>query len=318
MKKVISLLLAVCLLLATGLSLNVLAAETKTFTDTMEDNYPLVYDKSDILRFENNADLELTFYLKWGETATSSVKEEVYAIWKVDGDISAFTLDVKLVNGLGDPNEITVEVSSDCENWQKVEFTYPEPTFDDDIYFNYDMAYWLMTTLSNKNSIPSGCSYIKVTLEPYANKDSANWNIALDTLNVDYITGGGKEEPSKTPEVSSKAPEVSSKAPEVSSKAPEVSSSAPTSTPVDEVSSFEEESASEEASTPVDESSSVADEPVSTTDEVSSEAASETESDAPAGGDSEPANLTWLWIVLAVVVVAGGGAVAFFLLKKKA
>ena len=81
MKKVISLLLAVCLLLATGLSLNVLAAETKTFTDTMEDNYPLVYDKSDILRFENNADLELTFYLKWGETATSSVKEEVYAIW---------------------------------------------------------------------------------------------------------------------------------------------------------------------------------------------------------------------------------------------
>ncbi len=58
--------------------------------------------------------------------------------------------------------------------------------------------------------------------------------------------------------------------------------------------------------------------PVVDTTEAPETTPAETETQAPTTGDDEPANLTWLWIVIAIVVVAAVAAVVyFFVIKKK-
>lgn len=287
MKKTLA--LATLLLLSAALLLFPAAAESKTFVDTLEDNYPLVYEKSDKMRFELNKDLDKTLYEKWVETGASPSTEE-YVIYKLDGDITGFAIDCLHVNGLGDAStDIGVALSKDGKSWTPAKVKVSDQTFDDEIYINEETAYWMMSTVSNDGTCPAGNTYIKVTILPFTKKDSVPWNTVLDTISVTYNTQGGGSATTADNTTSSTGGKTDAPAsdPSDSTTAPE--SSDPTTTDAEMTTTASETAAA-----------------VITT-------APESSTPQEGGGSALP----FVIAAIVIVVLAGGGVGVYFFLKRK-
>jgi len=239
---------------------------------------------------------------------TKSAKEQTVSLTvSVDAatDMAAFNFSVTLPNGFKVTKVASADSNIDASDLVK--------------YSNLNNGYisWVSADCENYNvtklavltiSVPANTAVGEYTIsisKAVASKDYGSVEIWA-TGNSDVKASATlkvvapKEEPSK--EVSSKEEtskkEQTSKKEETSKKAPEVSSEEPSV----EVSSEEPsvEVSSEEPST----------EPSS--EEPSTEPSSE---EKPV--DNQPANLTWLWIVIGVVVVAAVVVLVILLARKK-
>lgn len=180
MKKLFPMLITL-IIAVSAFCITVSAAET--FTDTVEDGFPKAHSWSDHMCFQYNDDMECTILVKQSDTGSPSTKEHI--IYKTDSEITGFSLDCMHVNGLGNgTTDIKVFVSSDCANWSEVAVKATEQVFDDEIYIDFDHAYWLRSTVSNKDSVLSGCTYIKIEIEPFTVPESCTWNTVIDTVNI--------------------------------------------------------------------------------------------------------------------------------------
>lgn len=181
MKKIFPVLITAMLCIATLVIPASAAGET--FTDTVEDGFPKAHSWSDHMCFQYNDDMECTILVKQSDTGSPSTTE--YIIYRMESEITGFSLDCMHVNGLGNGvTDIKVFVSADCANWSEVPLKATEQVFDDEIYIDFDHAYWLRSTVSNKASVPSGCLYIKIEIEPFTVPESCTWNTVIDTVNV--------------------------------------------------------------------------------------------------------------------------------------
>ena len=298
MKRITAILTALLMVvMMVGAGTSALAAEEKTFVDDMEMDFPHVHSRSDYSSCEVNDSIEANLYGKVGPvgSANNSVTDKtVWYVWKINGTINSFKLHAQFTNGLGKPEEIKVETSKDGKKWNVVPFNYTKLTFDDEYFFNYDKAYFLISDLTNKSAIPAGQKFIRVSLLPYTHKDSVNWNILLDRLEVKYNADSSKpaDKPADKPAEDKPADKPEDKPTE--DKPAEESSVAE-----DEVSEQEEESVvTEDESTPAD---------VETETEESSEEKQE--------GTKKNNTMVWLLVALGVVVVAGIVAVSIILAK---
>ena len=289
MKKFIGGLLTLVLLFTT-MAFSALAADA-TFTDTLEDNDLLVYKKSDKIVYQYNTDMETSFYLK-----VDTVKTEEYLIYKMDGDITGFSIDTFHTNGLGTPEDVSVYLSNDEQSWVKADTKALDLYFNEEFYINYDMAYWLQSTVSNKSAIDSGYRYIKITLNPYTVDGSVAWNTALDTIKITYKSGD-------TPATSTTTTTTTTTAKKPSTDTTTTAANASVTSAVSSVETSE--SAPE---------TTVRDlETTDATESFASSIATQADSDVT---DSKGG--AWIWIITAVVVIGGGAGAFFFLRKKKA
>lgn len=184
----------------------VLAAEPSVFVDTLEDNYPLVYDKSEWLRYEKNGDTGKTLYEKLSETGDFTTAE--YVTYRMDESVTGFAVDCMHVNGLGDATtDISVFVSKDNADWVEVKTSVSPQTYDEELYVNEDMAYWRLSTVTNAEPIESGYTYIKVQINPFSVQGSVVWNTVMDTITIEY--GDPAPEPSQAPAEETQPPEPS-------------------------------------------------------------------------------------------------------------
>ena len=283
--------MAALMTLAVGVSVLALpasAAET-TFVDTLEDNYPLVYEISEWLRYQKNTDLGVNTYLKCSPSGDGSeVDREEYVVYKMDGDITGYTINCIHVNGLGNAEtDVSVYLSTDAVNWVEADSAFSEPTYDDEIYINLEKAYWLNSTVSNASKCPAGYTYIKITLNPFTVKDSCMWNTALTGIEIAYEKEDdrpeGNNEPTATvPNTTTQSIDTTttSSEPEAST-APSASSSAATTTAA----------TADRPSVPLD-----------------------TDTDADEGGSMVG---VIIGVVIAAVVLAGAGVGVYLFLKKK-
>lgn len=167
------------------------SAATETFVDEVEDGFPKAHSWSERMCFQYNEDLECTTLVKQSDTGSPSTDE--YIIYRMDSDITGFSLDCMHVNGLGDGlTDLKVSVSADCAQWTEVSLNATEQAFDDEIYIDFDHAYWLSSTVSNKSAVPAGCQFIKIEILPFTVPESCTWNTVIDTVT---ITVNKAEEP---------------------------------------------------------------------------------------------------------------------------
>ena len=204
MKKYLSLLLTFALLLT--LSAPAFAAVTDTFVDEIPADtanfLPQVVEFSSVgddpnnshkMAVESNPDLGETLLLK--AAAPRDPKWSEYIVYKMDKNICGFKLDVVCCAGLGNPLEdITVFLSKNGTDWNEVSTQATKYVYNEDIYINFDKAYWHNSTLTNKKKIGTGYKYIKIQLNGCTEANDVPWNIAIDTVTV-YM---GSNEPAPT------------------------------------------------------------------------------------------------------------------------
>lgn len=206
MKKYVSLLLTVALLLS--LTVSASAAVTDTFVDEIPADTASF--KSEVVEFssegedpanshkiavENNPDLGATLLLK--TAAPRSAKWEEYIVYKMAKNICGFKFDVMCCAGLGNPLEdITVYISKTgaAGSWQEVSTQATKYTYDEDIDINFDKAYWHQSTLMNKKKISTGYKYIKIQFNGCTESIDVPWNVAIDKITI-YM--GTKTDPVK-------------------------------------------------------------------------------------------------------------------------
>lgn len=279
---------AALMTLAVGVSALALPASAAeaTFVDTLEDNYPLVYEISEWMRYQKNTDLGVNTYLKCSPSGNGSeVDREEYVVYKMDGDITGYTIDCIHVNGLGNgETDVSVYLSTDAVNWVEADSAYSEPTYDDEIYINLEKAYWLNSTVSNASKCPAGYSYIKITLNPFTVKDSCMWNTALTGVQITYEKAG--DGPVESSDPTTTVPDTTTQGDET------------TTTP----------SEPEESTAPSTSSSTT------TTNANDSSAPADMDTDTDEGGSMVG---VIIGVVVAVVVLAGAGVGVYFFLKKK-
>ena len=278
-----------------ALALPASAAEA-TFVDTLEDNYPLVYEISEWMRYQKNTDLGLNTYLKckpegegYEEYDTHPEKaplREEYVVYKMDGDVTGYTIDCIHVNGLGNAEtDVSVYLSKDGTNWVEADSAFSEQTYDDEIYINLEKAYWLNSTVSNAAKCPAGYNYIKITLNPFTVKDSCTWNTALTGIKITYEKAGG--DTPTTDDTTTAAPDTTTGNSDTTTtaSAPEGGTAPSTSTTTTAAATTKANDSSVPADTDADEDGSMVG--------------------------------VIIGIVAAVVVLAGAGVGVYFFLKKK-
>ena len=140
------------------------------------DNWDLIEEKSDGWQKETNKDLGKTLFSKTDNS------QDVWIVWKVDGYIRSFTLDLVVAKDLGDPaNEVEVQISKDGIEWKALKLVLSDLVADPS-YANPDEAYWMNTTVTGTNVIGEDYSYIRVVFKPFA--AGANWVVCMDNLSV--------------------------------------------------------------------------------------------------------------------------------------
>lgn len=185
MKKVFSLLISFIIILS--FSMISVSAKSAKFTDTVEDGFPKAHSWSERMCYQYNEDLECSTLVKQSDTGSPSTTEHI--VYRMDSDITGFSLDCMHVNGLGDGiTDIKVFVSNDCSTWNEVSVKATEQIFDDEIYIDYDHAYWVSSTVSNKADVPEGCQFIKIQIQPFTVPESCTWNTVIDTVNIMYAS----------------------------------------------------------------------------------------------------------------------------------
>lgn len=206
MKKYLSLVLTIAMLLTLTLSMSVSAAVTDTFVDEIPADtanfLPQVVEFSSVgedpnnshkIAVEANPDLGATLLLK--TAAPRDAKWSEYIVYKMDKNICGFKLDVVCCAGLGNPLEdITVYISKNGTDWNEVSTQATKYVYNEDIYINFDKAYWHNSTVTNKKKIGTGYKYIKIQLNGCTEANDVPWNVAIDTITV-YM---GSNEPAPT------------------------------------------------------------------------------------------------------------------------
>ena len=140
------------------------------------DNWDLIEEKSDGWQKETNKDLGKTLFSKTDNS------QDVWIVWKVDGYIRSFTLDLVVAKDLGDPaNEVEVQISKDGVEWKALKLVLSDLVADPS-YANPDEAYWMNTTVTGTNVIGEDYSYIRIVFKPFA--AGANWVVCMDNLSV--------------------------------------------------------------------------------------------------------------------------------------
>jgi hypothetical protein len=92
---------------------------------------------------ENNKQIGKTIF-----TRTEN-GQDVSLVWKVDGYIREFDLDILSVRGFGDPtNELEIYVSKDGQEWVRVRLAMTDLVADPS-EANPEEPYWLNATISN-------------------------------------------------------------------------------------------------------------------------------------------------------------------------
>ena len=100
----------------------------------------------------------------------------ISVIWKVEGYIREFAMDILSVNGGGNPaEELEFYVSKDGTTWEKLRWVMSEPIPDP------GTAYWNDITITNNKCIGGDYSYLKVVMKPFA---FAAWANVLDNLHI--------------------------------------------------------------------------------------------------------------------------------------
>ena len=138
--------------------------------DPMDSAFELIYEKSDGWQKEYNKEVEKSLYSR------NNNDKDVYIIWKVDGYIRDFALDIMSVHDGGMPvDELEIYVSKDGITWEKLRWDMSEPIPDP------GTAYWDDITITNHKCIGGDYSYLKVVFKPFA---FAGWAIVLDNLHI--------------------------------------------------------------------------------------------------------------------------------------
>ena len=199
MKKWFALILSVVLLAA--LMVPVSAAQTGVFVDEVAVNAdgsfaaPEIVEFSEYMRYESNPELEVTHLVK------AAHKEDVdnqlsyqaksnhaeYIVYKMNESIGGFELFLNCTAGLGDPmQDVSVYISKtgEANSWIEIKKQATELYYNDDIYINFDKAYWHHSTVMNKEKIPKGYTYLKVQLNACNEKDDVPWNVAIDAIKI--------------------------------------------------------------------------------------------------------------------------------------
>ena len=210
MKKKKKLLPILCALLLCALMLAPMAAfaaeeGNAVFVDTLEENFPLVYERSEGVAYEKNPDTQKTLYEKISATGDPLGTE--YIVYKLDDSVVSFTIECMHVNGLGNPaTDISVFVSADGSEWTEVETNCSDLTFDSDLYINEEMAYWMLSTIANKAPIEQGYNFIKIQFNPYTNEGAVVWDTVIDTISVEYGPTMAKEAPNVSTQEPTESP----------------------------------------------------------------------------------------------------------------
>jgi hypothetical protein len=207
------------------------SAASTVFTDEADADFSKVKEKVGTWQFEDNQDVEKTLYSK----GAGALMDEISLIYEVNGPISAFKVDTLNCSGIGDSTlDVGAYVSADGSSWTAVETSVTDQVMDD-AYISPDIAYWFNSSVSNKNAIPAGMKYLKVSLLPFDRQGMVNWATVIDEISITYE--GTKPTPSPTT-----APTVAPTSPPASLD--EISEAAPS-----EIES-EEESLAEDVSEP--------------------------------------------------------------------
>ena len=149
-----------------------------TWTDNMlpMDAWEEVESKSDGWQKENNKEIGKTLFSRTDNS------QDIWLVWKVDGYIREFDLDVLSALNMDNPTEvIEVYVSKDGNEWVKVRLAMSELVADPS-YEDPTTAYWLNTTLSNNKRIGGDYSYLKVVFKPFPS--TINWSLVIDNLTI--------------------------------------------------------------------------------------------------------------------------------------
>ena len=149
----------------------------KDFADPM-DNWDVLEEKSDFWQKEKNPDTQKTIFTK------TTNDQEVWIMWKVDGYIREFSLDLLSVTGFGKPaEEMEIQISKDGIEWKALKMVLtemvPDPAYEDPT-----TAYWQNTTVTPTNIIGEDYSYIRIVFKIYS--DPVNWALGLDNLTIRY------------------------------------------------------------------------------------------------------------------------------------
>ncbi len=149
-----------------------------TWTDTISpmDSWDEVTERSDGWQKENNKEIGKTLFSRTDNS------QDIWLIWKVDGYIREFDLDILSALNMDDPTEvIEVYISKDGNEWVQVRLTMselvPDPSYEDPT-----TAYWLNATLSNNKRIGGDYSYLKVVFKPFPS--TINWSLVMDNLHI--------------------------------------------------------------------------------------------------------------------------------------
>ena len=145
------------------------------FNDPM-DNWDLIADKHEKWQKEKNATIGKTLFSKTDNT------QDVWMIWKLDGYIRDFNLDLVIANGFGGTiNEMEIYVSKDGVDWKQLCLKATDLVADSS-YADPEGAYWMNSTVSNTNSIGGTYTYLKIVLKPFS--AGVNWVMLMDNLYV--------------------------------------------------------------------------------------------------------------------------------------
>ena len=149
-----------------------------TWTDSI---YPMdaweeLLEKSDGWQKETNPDVKKTLFSRTDNS------QNVWLVWKVDGYIREFDLDILSALNMDNPADaIEVYVSKDGNEWVQVRLAVSELVADPS-YEDPTTAYWLNATISNNKRIGGDYSYLKVVFKPFAS--NINWSLVIDNLTI--------------------------------------------------------------------------------------------------------------------------------------
>lgn len=145
------------------------------FNDPM-DNWDLIEDKHEKWQKETNKEIGKTLFSKTDNT------QDVWMVWKLDGYIRNFNLDLVIANGFGGTiGEMEIYVSKDGVDWKQLCLKATDLVADSS-YADPNGAYWMNSTVSNTNPIGGTYTYLKVVLKPFS--AGVNWVMLMDNLYV--------------------------------------------------------------------------------------------------------------------------------------
>lgn len=200
MKKLFTLLLTIAMLMT--LAAPAFAAVTDTFVDEIVDGFnfnetegPVIFFTTEgsveqgapghRMAFEQNGDLGATLLLKQDNDRNPNHTE--YIVYKMAKNICGFELDAVSAAGLGDVLEqISIFISKTGAegSWAEVKTQATMYEYDEDVYLEWDMAYWFNTTIHNAQKIPVGYKYLKIQFNACNDTGDVPWNVAIDTVKI--------------------------------------------------------------------------------------------------------------------------------------